>query len=214
MHPLSVCGARVAVRHVDGRRSMSTFPTRIPPWPPFMQVRALRHEWAPGRWAGAELLGDLFETEDQRNNGDASFKTYSRSNLAPRPYTLDAGVVLRQSAVWRLEGAPLAPAGAGALTLTVGAPVGALPPIGIQIEAADTAVPVLLDVLARSPSGDPAARRAQRHCRAPARWACSLPAMARAASHWPPSTRAAARSPAPPGCWGRQRRWPVPASMP
>ena len=57
LHPLSACGARVEVRHVDGRISASTFPDHILPWPPFMLVRALRHEWAPGRWAEAELRG-------------------------------------------------------------------------------------------------------------------------------------------------------------
>ena len=150
MHPLTACGACVEVRHVDGRRSASTFPTLIPPWPPFMLVRALRHEWAPGRWAEAELLGDLFETEDQRNNGDASFKTYSRSNMAPRPCTLHAGVMLRQSAVLRVDAGP--PVGADrpplAVTVAVGASAGALPPIGIEIEAADAAVPALREVLA------------------------------------------------------------------
>ncbi len=115
-HPLSACGARVQVRHVDGRSSVSTFPTLIPPWPPFMGVRALRHEWASGCWADAELLGDSFELEDERNNGDASFKTYSRSNMAPRPYCWSAGSVLRQSALLRVEGPALDPPAPSART--------------------------------------------------------------------------------------------------
>lgn len=148
MHPLSACGARVELRHVDGRTSASTFPTLIPPWPPFMLVRAIRHEWATGCWANAELHGDLFETEDQRNNGDASFKTYSRSNMAPRPYTLHGGVVLRQSALLRVEAGPTLAADTRPLTLTVGSPVGLLPPIGIEIDAADAGMPALREVLA------------------------------------------------------------------
>ena len=51
-----------------------------------MLVRAIRHEYAPGRWARCTFDGDAFELEDQRNNSDASFKTYSRSNMMPRPY--------------------------------------------------------------------------------------------------------------------------------
>ncbi len=165
MHPLAACGARVEVRHVDGRTSASTFPTSIPPWPPFTLVRGLRHEWAPGRWADAELQGDSFETEDQRNNGDASFKTYSRSNLAPRPYLLAKGTLLRQSARLRLEpermppsvgrdrvvvpiGPDQAPLPVDApCTVTVGAPAGAMPPLGIEIHAGDAELPALLAVL-------------------------------------------------------------------
>ena len=102
MHPMSVQGARVDIEHSDGRLSRSTFPTCIPPWPPFMLIRAIRHEWTLGHWARCELAGDTFEMEDQRNNSDASFKTYSRSNMMPRPYRLQAGVPIRHSADLRV----------------------------------------------------------------------------------------------------------------
>lgn len=147
LHPLAACGARVEVRHVDGRTSASTFPITIPPWPPFMLVRGLRHEWAPGCRADAELQGDTFETEDQRNNGDASFKTYSRSNLAPRPYKLTAGTVLRQSALLRVEGAAPALPDESPCTVRVGEAVGSLPPVGIEIQAIDAELAALQDVL-------------------------------------------------------------------
>lgn len=107
LHPLTACGRAVEVEHVDGRRSHGHFPTLIPPWPPFTLVRALRHEWTDGCWALARLEGDVFETEDQRHNADASFKTYSRSNLAHRPYTLHAGEVLRQRAELSVDAASL-----------------------------------------------------------------------------------------------------------
>lgn len=146
LHPLAACGARVQVRHVDGRLSESSFPTLIPPWPPFMLVRALRHEWAPGCWAEALLEGDHFETEDQRNNADASFKTYSRSNMAPRPYAPPAGVPLRQRALLQVQGR--APAvEAPAPQLAVGSPAGPLPAVGLAIDAADALQPALLEPL-------------------------------------------------------------------
>lgn len=143
MHPLSACGARVEVGHVDGRTSASTFPTLIPPWPPFMLVRSLRHEWHDGRWATAQLEGDVFETEDQRNNADASFKTYSRSNMAPRPYRLAGGASVVQSATLRIEGgpAPAARPADEAVRVRVGHVAGALAPVGIELHAADTAAP-------------------------------------------------------------------------
>ena len=150
MHPLQACGARVQVTHVDGRTSSATFPELIPPWPPFMLVRALRHEWAPGRWAQATLEGDTFETEDQRNNGDGSFKTYSRSNMAPRPYRLGAGVALRQSALLRVEKpvrAATRPRPPAPLRVAVGAQTGAWLPVGIEIDADDALQPALLSVL-------------------------------------------------------------------
>lgn len=152
MHPLSACGARVEVGHIDGRASESTFPTLIPPWPPFMLVRSLRHEWRPGQWAEALLEGDLFETEDQRNNADASFKTYSRSNMAPRPYRLARGVAVEQSATLWLDGAPSVDATPPDETVrvVVGNDVGALPPVGIEVHATDTVASApLLEALRR-----------------------------------------------------------------
>ena len=102
MHPLELAGHAVTVTHDDGRKSHSTFPHEIAPWPPFMSVRAISHEWAPGCWAECLLEGDVFEFEDQRNNADASFKTYNRSNMMPRPYQLRAGQVVLQSVTLRL----------------------------------------------------------------------------------------------------------------
>ncbi len=144
MHPMSAMGARVDVEHVDGRHSHSTFPTLIPPWPPFTLVRGLRHEWADGQWARVDLHGDLFELEDQRNNSDASFKTYSRSNLSPRPYRLPGGVAIRHTAELMLESPPPVSRGrpqatASAVSVAVGAVSHALPRTGIEIPAPDLA---------------------------------------------------------------------------
>lgn len=139
MHPMSVAGARIEVGHVDGRLSRSTFPTSIPPWPPFMLIRTVRHEYAKNQWARCDFVGDSFELEDQRNNSDASFKTYSRSNLMPRPYCLRAGVPIRHSVDLRLESPwpDFPPRRASAVTVSVGEEVGVLPKIGIEISAGD-----------------------------------------------------------------------------
>ena len=88
MHSLSAAGSAVQVSHVDGRVTHSQFPKEVPAWPPFTNVKGVRHEYAPACWAQAELPGEDYEVEDQRNNADASFKTYSRSNWMPRPYVL------------------------------------------------------------------------------------------------------------------------------
>lgn len=115
MHPMSAAGCAIEVRHVDGRVSLSTLPQEVPAWPPFMGVRGLRHEYAPGHWAEALLPGEDYELEDQRNNADASFKTYSRSNCMPRPYVLRQGQSWTRELHLRLLGQPPERAAAVAL---------------------------------------------------------------------------------------------------
>ena len=153
LHPMSVGGARVVVEHIDGRQSESTFPTLVPPWPPFMLIRAIRHEFAPNRWAHCEFVGDAFELEDQRNNSDASFKTYNRSNLMPRPYWLRAGVALRQTAHLWVDG-PVSRQKrkiVRAVSVSVDSSrdgVRDLPRLGTEIIAAETALePRVLDAV-------------------------------------------------------------------
>lgn len=91
MHPMNCAGQALEVVHADGRTSRSSWPFQVPPWPLFTGVREVRHEYAPGFWAAAYFGGEDYEIEDQRNNADASFKTYSRSNMMPRPYVLRQG---------------------------------------------------------------------------------------------------------------------------
>ncbi len=104
-HPMALAGQAVQVRHIDDRETVSRFPQEVPAWPPFTAVRAISHAAAPGVWGTCLLEGESFETEDQRNNADASFKTYSRPNAMPRPDRLD-GEVLWQRATLRLQPAP------------------------------------------------------------------------------------------------------------
>ena len=140
MHPISAAGSRVDIEHIDGRISHSTFPTLIPPWPPFMLIRAIRHAYAPDRWAQCKFAGDSFELEDQRNNSDASFKTYSRSNLMPRPYWLRAKVPVRQSVELQLD-APCVRSRvqrASAVHVSIGNETADLLKVGIEISPRDS----------------------------------------------------------------------------
>ena len=139
MHPLAACGRRLEVEHTDGRISTSTFPAMIAPWPPFTLVRAIRHEYTDGGWATCRFAGDDFELEDQRNNADASFKTYCRSNLMPRPYTLRAGALPQQSVELLIEASPhrTVHRGRAPVRVQVGAPAGPLPAVGPMICASD-----------------------------------------------------------------------------
>jgi hypothetical protein len=138
MHPLQAAGCRIEVQHVDGRISQSSLPAEVPAWPPFTAVRGLRHEYRPGHWAEALLPGEDYELEDQRNNADASFKTYSRSNFMPRPYVLAPGQPLVREMQLRLLGpAPTLPpqqvAAGTQLHMPASAPTHRLPALGMAI---------------------------------------------------------------------------------
>ena len=153
MHPMAAAGGPLEVLHVDGRTSHSTLPEEVPAWPPFMGVRGLRHEYAPGHWAEAQLPTEDYELEDQRNNADASFKTYSRSNLMPRPYVLRPGQALVRDMHLRLIGpapAPLHKTPSPAVLWRQAPPQSvAMPQLGVAITAATShhTEPWLLEVL-------------------------------------------------------------------
>lgn len=137
LHPAAAAGQSVEVEHVDGRLSRSRFPQRISPWQPFTQIRALRHCFAPGCWASCRFDGDDFEMEDQRNFSDASYKTYSRSNLMPRPFRLDAGSWVRQSVMLQLERVPRRVRRSPAQPIPVdvcGEAVGRMPALGLWLQ--------------------------------------------------------------------------------
>ena len=132
LHPLDLAGRELEVTHDDGRLTRSSFPVLIPAWPPFTAIRALRHPVAPGCHAVAEFEGDSFEFEDQRNNADASFKTYSRSNFMPRPYRLREGEPVRQQLRLRVEGrATAAPPPAAAADTAL--PLPDVSSIGVEV---------------------------------------------------------------------------------
>ena len=158
LHPMHAMGRAIEVEHVDGRISRSIFPEQVPPWPPFTGVRGIRHEFAPGHWAQVRFQGDDFEFEDQRNNADASFKTYSRSNTLPRPYVLCGGAAIEQSLTLCIEPTlvPINPALAQTqpVRFTDCAEVTRMPQLGLAITPADAqASPMVQAALAEiSPS--------------------------------------------------------------
>ena len=161
MHPMHAMGRAIEIEHVDGRISRSTFPEQVPAWPPFTGVRGIRHEFAPGHWAQVRFLGDDFEFEDQRNNADASFKTYSRSNSMPRPYVLRSGAAIEQSLTLTIEAAtlplqcvPAQDAQVRAVSLKAFSQVARMPQLGLAIAPSDAqASPLMLAALAElSPS--------------------------------------------------------------
>jgi hypothetical protein len=143
LHPLKGCaGCPVEVEHVDGSIERAEFPNRISAYQPFFDVRALKHQFAPGAFVTARLEGDTFEMEDQRNWSDASFKTYVRPIGLPWPYELKAGQQLEQRVSLTIEGQTRTEArakAAGETAVSVGGAAGKMPQIGVEISAAEAA---------------------------------------------------------------------------
>lgn len=89
LHPITgVAGAPVRVEHADGRVTDGRFPDMIAPWQPFKGITGLTHR-AGDAMITCRLDGDVFEMEDQRQWGDASFKPYNRPLSQPWPYRPD-----------------------------------------------------------------------------------------------------------------------------
>ncbi len=109
LHPLRDCaGARVRVWSIDGAHQDLVFPEIIAAEQPirgFTGLAGLVHEVAPGLEVEVRFTGEAFETEDQRNWIDASFKTYGTSLSLPFPVEVKAGTRIRQSVEVRLRAA-------------------------------------------------------------------------------------------------------------
>ncbi|HLN08827.1 MAG TPA: hypothetical protein VK281_07705 [Xanthobacteraceae bacterium] len=142
LHPAGLAGRPVRVTHVDGRTEMARFPELISPAQPLLDIAALDHEISPGVWASVRMEGSGFEMEDQRNWGDASYKTYVGSLLDPWPYTIPKGGQVTQAIRISIAGAgSLASTGGGETAPVVvevaGETGGRLPAFGVGVPSAE-----------------------------------------------------------------------------
>jgi len=111
LHPIeSYAGRSCVIEHHDGSSEQSFFPEEISPHQVFMDIRSMR--WlVNGIRFTIDFEGDIFETEDQRNWADASFKTYSTPLSVPFPVTLEKGTRINQRIAFQAEGSfDIAPA--------------------------------------------------------------------------------------------------------
>ncbi|TDH34882.1 hypothetical protein E2A64_14190 [Pseudohoeflea suaedae] len=112
LHPIEgVAGAPARLTHSAGGVEDGAFPDLIEPWQPFMDIASLEHR-ANGFVVRTAFSGDIFEMEDQRQWGDASFKTYNRPLALPWPYEIADGETLSQSVeiTWEADATAAAPA--------------------------------------------------------------------------------------------------------
>jgi hypothetical protein len=134
LHPIKECAGRPCIiERISGAINSGSFPRYVWAQQPFMDLKALSHEVAPGVRARVGFEGDTFEMEDQRNWGDASYKIYSTPLRLPFPVEVTKGTKISQSVTLTVEGATAAtriiPA---SIPISVGAaPVCPLPRIGL-----------------------------------------------------------------------------------
>lgn len=154
LHHPHDAGAEVTVTTPAGERTLARFPVEISPHQPLVNIADM--QWhRDGINIRLRFAGDVFETEDQRNWTDASFKTYGTPLSRPFPVQHAAGSVVQQSITVsvRPDGAageahgtqPGARVGRSAepMRVIVTADVaGRVPPIGVAYAAADTVAAV------------------------------------------------------------------------
>lgn len=97
LHPLGTCaGRKVTIEQPDGSTYTAAFPDYIAPHQPFRHVQGMTWSPVPGSELTLRFRGEVFETEDQRNWGDASFKTYGTPLHLPFPVRVEPGEELDQ----------------------------------------------------------------------------------------------------------------------
>jgi hypothetical protein len=96
-------GSEALVIDPDANSNQKVFPEAIDPNQPMENIQSLK--WSRGNFQTTlSFDGEVFETEDQRNWTDASFKTYSRPLSQPFPYEIKAGERVRQSVKISVQG--------------------------------------------------------------------------------------------------------------
>lgn len=96
LHPMHAAGVNCVLTHCDGSEETTAFPVDVAPHQPFTSVMRMSHRAAGGTLT-IDFSGDEFETEDQRNWTDSSFKTYCTPLARPFPVLVKAGERICQS---------------------------------------------------------------------------------------------------------------------
>ncbi len=98
LHPIETCaGKDCTITHSDSLEEVRQFPVFVSPTQPFFDIKAMA--WKPADGINAMLCfeGDIFETEDQRNWIDSSYKTYCTPLSEPFPKRLKTGDEVSQT---------------------------------------------------------------------------------------------------------------------
>ena len=135
LHPADPCSGRPCViKHPDKSTTTGVFPTAVSPHQPFRNIAGM--SWNPEENLAVELrfYGDVFETEDQRNWTDASFKTYCTPLDLSFPVKIKKGYQMHQKIEMTIQERPamiVPDADERVIFSVTGEELGILPDIGI-----------------------------------------------------------------------------------
>jgi hypothetical protein len=122
LHPMTEwSGVSCQVERADGLTESRVFPVTVQAQTVFEEVQGLTHEVGQGVHWSIRFEGDIFETEDQRNWMDSSFKTYSTPQRMKKPREMSVGTRIQQAVTFQLVGGtprPITPVSTLALTRT------------------------------------------------------------------------------------------------
>ena len=104
LHPIEpYAGQNCLIEHTDGTIEQSIFPEDISPHQVFRDIKSMK--WVnKGITCQLQFEGDIFETEDQRNWTDNSYKTYSTPLSLPHPVTIEKGTKIYQKIIFSASG--------------------------------------------------------------------------------------------------------------
>jgi hypothetical protein len=147
LHPVpDCCGLALAVTHSDGSEEVTSFPLPISPSQPIFDIQSLTYRPSDAqtveiafRSVRPDGSAQCFEMEDQRNWGDASYKTYVGSLLDPWPFDVKAGDMFVQEIAITVKAAG---AGAAAAAANGGTEPGEAGAGGFQVPAIGVSVPL------------------------------------------------------------------------
>jgi D-apionolactonase len=144
LHPMHECaGLAATVRRSDGTQVEARFPELVASEQPVEELSgfgSVTYEAARDVRVQIAFEGEVFETEDQRNWIDASFKTYGTPLSLPRPVTIAKGTRVEQRVTVRLRGVEKASSGAAVRTSTPRGPDHGddrMPAIGLGADGID-----------------------------------------------------------------------------
>jgi len=103
LHPVEACSGKPCnIIHSDGHEETLSFPVYISPDQPFLDIISMKWKVDESDYS-LVFSGDVFETEDQRNWTDASFKTYCTPLSIPCPATIRKGEKINQRIEFKSE---------------------------------------------------------------------------------------------------------------
>jgi hypothetical protein len=133
LHPIGDYeGQQVEITHPDNRVTQTNFPEHIANDDPFKQIKSLKWQ-KDNHWYNLDFEGDIFETEDQRNWTDASFKTFCTLHDLPVPVKITNGEKIHQKIVFLLvDDLPVLPIGkSNSVEIRITGEVLEIPEIGV-----------------------------------------------------------------------------------